>query len=116
MTKADKEEVRQMLTDIIAVQVESINGKFELIKQELGAIKEQTTKHNGRMSKIEDKIKDLEINEVKHLVSCPQAAKIIKIDEAIADYKITKGFIGKIIAVTVGLSSAIISIINIVFF
>lgn len=51
MTKADKEYFEVFLGGFL----KEINGKFDVITNELGHIKEQTTKTNGRVTSLEKK-------------------------------------------------------------
>jgi hypothetical protein len=60
MTYNDKEEIKEMLSTIISTYSAKTDGKFDLIKLELQVIKEQTTKTNGRVNKMEDKVEVLE--------------------------------------------------------
>lgn len=50
--------MRQMITDLLAIHTENIEGKFNVIRVELSAIKEQTTKTNGRVTRNEEAVSD----------------------------------------------------------
>ena len=46
MTANDKAELKEMINDVVS-------GRFDLIEYKLQEIKEQTTKTNGRVNKLE---------------------------------------------------------------
>ena len=87
------------------------NGKFDVIKVELEAIKQQTTKTNGRVSKIEEKIEDnedefnhkiteiearleqLKINDIEHVINCPNLSKIKSLESQISATRAIKKYI-----------------------
>jgi predicted nuclease with TOPRIM domain len=95
MTFEEKSEFREMITDIYATHNAKIDGKFNVIRVELAAIKEQTTKTNGRVTKLEDKIETkitdkisnidnrieiLKTNDIEHILHCPNISKIQELE------------------------------------
>ena len=71
MDSKDRAEVRELLLDIISGPLEKINGQYRLMSSQLANIEVQTTKTNGRVTELEnkvaeiDKIVTLEIGEIK---------------------------------------------------
>lgn len=76
MTEKDKVEFRLMLTDVVNVLAAELNGKLDLINNEVGHIKVQTTLTNGRVTKLEEKTQTLRENEIDHLARCPNMVRI----------------------------------------
>lgn len=76
MTDKDREAVRQMLSDVIALQTADLHKKLDLTIQELGFVKEQTTKTNGRVTKHDEVIRKLELEDANHLAKCPNMKRI----------------------------------------
>ena len=106
MTLDDKNEIRQMFTDIMGThtaqtdsKLEAINGKIDVINVKVNSIEIQTTKTNGRVTKLEDKVENIEnkialkieniddridvlrTNDVEHILHCPNVSKIQKLEE-----------------------------------
>ena len=69
MTKLDKDEIKEMLNDVITLHTEPI-------KLELSHIKEQTTKTNGRVNKLEEKTEALNIKDIEHYNKCTVVSKV----------------------------------------
>ena len=69
MTKEDKDEIKEILHDYVKGIVAQQDAKFDIIDFKLDAIKEQTTKTNGRVTKLEDK-------ESLHIKDCPIRPKV----------------------------------------
>lgn len=69
MTKEDKDGIKEILHDYIKGIVAQQDAKFDIIDFKLDAIKEQTTKTNGRVTKLEEK-------EVLHIKECPMRPKV----------------------------------------
>ena len=82
MLPSEKAEIRQMLIDVISIHIAEIDGKFELIKQELGQIKEQTTKTNGRVNKHDLMFIDLEKINTEHFFKCPVKERVEILEDA----------------------------------
>jgi len=79
MTKADKEYFEVFLGGFL----KEINGKFDVITNELGHIKEQTTKTNGRVTSLEKKPEHNALNcpwsnTINDLVDNQKASDAIK--------------------------------------
>ena len=55
MSRDDKEEIKEILHNYVAGVIARQDTKFDIIDAKLDLIKEQTTKHNGRMLKIEER-------------------------------------------------------------
>ena len=60
-----------MITDIIGAHTAQIDGKFNVIKVELLAIKEQTIKTNGRVTRHDEELKAINKSEDMHVINCP---------------------------------------------
>lgn len=115
MNIKDKEDIRELIKNLIQIQNENIFGKFELIKQELNYIKEQTTKTNGRVTNLESEMKDYELHKNDHLHNCPNNSKILKLEQFQQKYTITKNNFYTTITGAVVLSTLIIQVLNLIF-
>ena len=102
MSRDDKEEIKEILRDYVAGIIARQDAKFDIIDNKLDLIKEQTTKHNGRMSKIEDRQ-----NKHEMLTSLITEDRI----RVIEDRLLTTDGIKKWIAQSVATTSIIISIV-----
>lgn len=113
MNSEDKAELREMLNNIMAVHSEKTTGEFNVIKVELAAIKEQTTKTNGRVNKLEDKIEvkisdkiiaidsrieTLKTNDIEHILHCPHTARIQELENQQLSRKTVRNFVLVLIA------------------
>lgn len=67
MTKEDKQEIREMMEDVVG-------GRFDLIDYKLTKIEDQTTRTNGRVTKLESQ-------ELLHVQNCPQTVRIEKLED-----------------------------------
>ena len=76
MTRQDREEIRQLLLDVISSHTAEVDGKFNVIHEKLERIEAQTTKTNGRVNKLEEKTEILKINDIEHITHCPNSEKI----------------------------------------
>mgnify|MGYP003607020848 FL=1 len=80
MTEKDQAVLRQVLIDVIATHTAEIDGKFNVIQSELIHIKEQTTKTNGRVTKHDEMIGDLQKADIQHLVNCPMESRMKQLE------------------------------------
>ena len=69
MTREDKEELKELLHDYIKGVIAREDAKFDIIDFKLDSIKEQTTRTNGRVTRLEEK-------ESNHILNCPIAPKV----------------------------------------
>ena len=74
MTKLDKDEIKEMLNDVITLHTEPI-------KIELGHIKEQVLKTNGRVNKLEEKTEALNIKDIEHFIKCPVVSRVKELED-----------------------------------
>ena len=107
MTEKEMQSIRQIFSDVIAVHTAETDGKFELIKFELKSIKEQTTKTNGRVTKLEEKTETLKINDIEHITHCPNVSRI----EALELSESGKQKIYKFITVLFGVCTALATLV-----
>ena len=115
MTKQDKDEIREMLGDVLAAHNEKIDGKFNLINEKLERIEAQTTKTNGRVNKLEDKTEQLKINDIEHIINCPLVSRVKTIEETEQFKKGELRMITILSTVTASIAAIIISIAAIYF-
>ena len=113
MNREDRTEMRELMTDIISSHTENVNGKFEVIKTELGAIKAQTTKTNGRVNSIEYEIEELKLNDKTHLLSCPNTKRIVLLENQEISRNSIKDFLNNSWVKTVAAIGVIIALIEI---
>ena len=92
MNHEDREEVRQMLTDILSGHVEKIDGQYRVIRAQLSAIEVQTTKTNGRVSELEIKVVDVEKKLLTLPLNCNQAGEIKEIKKDLEEYRMLKKY------------------------
>lgn len=82
------ESYRKLLDEKFSSIHTAIDLQFENVNLHLKNIIEQTTKTNGRVTSMEIKVRDLELNENLHLGGqCPQAERFKKIETAIEEFK-----------------------------
>ena len=92
MTPQDRTEVREMLTDILSGHLEKIEGQYRLMTNQLANIEIQTTKTNGRVSHVEEKVNELENDILKHPVNCTPAKEIKEIKTDLEEYRMIKKY------------------------
>jgi len=74
--QVSKEDIQEMLASHMRVIVAEKDAKYDIIMNDLLYIKEQTTKHNNRMSHLEEKQHEIELEQAKHISNCPNVSII----------------------------------------
>lgn len=110
MTKEDKE----FLNSILETHSARIDGKFDVINNKLDNIEKQTTKTNGRVSKLEENVQVLNIKDQNHIMYCPQQNRIKTLEDEQISSKSIKKFFYAGVGIIVGLGGLILAIIEIV--
>jgi hypothetical protein len=101
MTKDDRNEVRELLNDIISAPLEKIDGQYRLMTNQLANIETQTLKTNNRVTHLEGDLVGLEtkvdnaIAEAHHAIDtrateCPNVARISNIEDTVDNLKTWK--------------------------
>jgi len=87
-TKESRDEIRQLLTDVLSAHANDMNGRFNVmhtqlvhIKEEITDIKEQVTKANGRTKTLESDVTAMQLKEIEHILTCPQLGRIDKLEK-----------------------------------
>lgn len=112
MSREDKEEIKEILHDYVTGVIARQDAKFDIIDMKLDLIKEQTTKHNSRMTKVEAKVYDLEILDKTHESRCPNTAKIRVLEDNSLTTKSIKKWITQSIVTTSIIISVVFTILN----
>jgi hypothetical protein len=107
LEKAKKEVIDQKFK---GVQIK-MDSEFGIINMSLEKILEQTTRHNNRMTKAEDRLKDLEEKELTHVITCPMIPKVRTLEDNALSSKSIKGWMYK----SAGIAAIIISAVWILF-
>jgi len=102
MVKEDRDEIREMLYDILSGQTEEMKGRYNIIHANLVQIKEQTTKTNGRVNVIDEEIEKLKINDIKQAGYCPNTIRVAALENLEVGRKSVYKFISIVAGVTVG--------------
>ena len=92
MKHEDREEVRQMLTDILSGHVEKIDGQYRVIRAQLSAIEVQTTRTNGRVTELESQVVKIEKDILTLPLNCNQAGEIKEIKKDLEEYRMLKKY------------------------
>jgi hypothetical protein len=108
LTQQDKTEIREMLMDCMAGNHARTESKFEIIEVKLNHILEQTTKTNGRVSKLEDDNHDFK-NHVKNTHDYDNKIRSLE-DNQLTTKSVKKWIIG-----SVSIASLVVGIIFILF-
>ena len=99
LTKIEKENIDLKFK---AVHIK-MDSEFGVINKTLVQILAQTTKHNQRMSKIEECVDDIEKREITHVVDCPIAAQVRDLEDSALSVKAIKKWVVGSVSVTGGL-------------
>ena len=92
MNHEDRNEVREMLTDILSGSVQKIDGQYRVIQSQLSAIEIQTTKTNGRVTELESQVTQIEKDILTHPANCNQIDEIKEIRRDLEEYRMLKKY------------------------
>jgi hypothetical protein len=111
MQKEDREEVRQILTDVLAGyaakqegQYENLSLKIDNLDYKVEQIQIQTTKTNGRVTALETK--------PHPIANCPQATIIDQLYDDVATIKTERKFTIKVAAFVAAAITALTSFLK----
>lgn len=114
MDVESRAEVRELLYDVLSGHSKEMKGRFDLIDSELKNIHFQTTKTNGRVIILENKVENLEREGISHFVNCPQIPRINELEKYEFSRKAVYKFIGILWGTTLGIIGATVAIIELV--
>lgn len=100
MTVEERKEIKELLDNHLVSLMAQHNVKYQIIDFKLDAIKEQTTKTNGRVSKLEER-------EQIHVMNCPMISRVRNLE----DNQLTEKAIKKWVIRTISLMAIGITII-----
>ena len=100
MDKFDKEEMRQMMTDVIAIHATDVHGQFAVVNLKL----EEIGKLGSRVTDLETKPHSIEV--------CGQAATIKELHDNMITVKAERRFIGKVGAIGAAAITIILTILK----
>lgn len=112
----DINELKSIIHDVMAGYTAKTESGLDIINYKLDAIKADTTKHNGRLSKAESRLETIERNELTHASRCPHQNKINDISKVLDGQKSIKSFITKTISLTGGILAIVVAIYKILEF
>lgn len=92
MNHEDRNEVREMLKDILSGNLQKIEGQYRVIQSQLSSIEIQTTKTNGRVSILENKVEQVEKDILTHPIKCTQVKEISDIKKDLEEYRFFKKY------------------------
>lgn len=90
MTKADIDLINEKFNSthtIIESNQSNLLTELGSLREILEGIKAQTTKTNGRVTKLEDTVRDIQLNDALHTVNCPLNKKFEEMDEDVTAFK-----------------------------
>jgi hypothetical protein len=100
MDKFDKEEMRQTMTDVLAIHAADVHGQFALVNLKL----EEIGKLSIRVTDLETKPHPIEV--------CSQAATVKELRDNMVTVRAERKFIGKVGAIGAAAITIILTIIK----
>jgi hypothetical protein len=88
----DSEDYRLFLCESFEGIRKLMAAQFINVHDKLDSIEAQTTKTNGNVSGLEDKVIALEEAFIAHPINCPQGVKIDKIRDDLEEYRVIKKY------------------------
>ena len=111
MSPEEETKIGGLISNAMKVKDAEHEANYKLIDFKLGTILEQTTKHNERMTKVEERCDNIEKNEIAHIIECPQVEKV----RALEDTALSQKSIKKWIVGSVGITGGMMGILWIIF-
>ena len=97
MKPEEKIEIAGLISTAAKVKDAEHEANYKLIDFKLGTILKQTTLHNQRMTKVEEKCREIEKADLTKMVNCPLVEKVRTLEDASLTSKaIKKWFIGTV--------------------
>lgn len=87
------DELRDMMESVVEKYHKFTSDPLKIINYKLDSIEEQTTKTNGRLTKVEEKVHGLEISDATRIQNCPQAKKIDELIESSISVRTIKNMV-----------------------
>lgn len=122
LNKEQKDEVRQMFSDLTGKQYEEIKGMLNTMSVNLMRIEgigQRTEEHakltNGRVTKLEAEVISLKLENVAHNNHCPNVTRIKALEDAEIERKAVKAFSWKQLIIASAIIGFIIAIAEIIF-
>lgn len=86
MTEPEKELIEEKFKGLHTL----LHARFENVEDRLDRIETQTTRTNGRVTKLEEKQHAAEIVAATHVINCPNIKKINDIEDEMLEYRFSK--------------------------
>ena len=104
MTKEERAEMKELFEDLLQITTTKHDEQYKMIDYKLDLIKEQTTKTNGRVLKLENK-------ELVHISLCPLNEKV----RTIEDNQLSSKSVQKWVVGSITITSIIVTVIMAIF-
>ena len=65
---------------------------FKTLTEILKRIESQTTKTNGRVTVLEERVHEMDLQDWEHLLNCPQAPRVDQINKDLEEYRVAKKY------------------------
>ena len=115
MTQSDKQEIRELITDIMSGSHARTEAKYDVIDNKLDGINTHLENLNGKVADHERRLNDDDINHASRETSCPFREDIVDTKKQLEfKRKLNKWLIGALVVLNIilGMSVAVISVIN----
>ena len=122
LNKEQKQEVRQMIEDVIGKNYAEIKGMLNTMSANLVRIegitsetREHARKTNGRVTKLEEEVEELQKVNLVHVVNCPNTKKIEILEKFQTERDAVKKFAWGQVVVASAIIGFVIAVLEILF-
>ena len=114
MDRNDRDEIKEILAEVLEVHAAKMNGKFKLMHQKLITIERQTTKTNGRVTDLEKDTQALREADIEHLLNCPMSDRIKNIEISLIGREAIKKYVKRTAVMTSIIIGAALTVFDLI--
>lgn len=86
------EDYRKYIEEKFRGFTKLMDANFNNVLDKLDSIEEQTKKTNGRVTKLEQEVEQIKLDDINHIIKCPLNNEVKQIKDDLLEYKFMKKY------------------------